>query len=151
MLCNFIEIELRHGCSPVNLLHIFRTPFPRNTSGWLLLKIEWCCFIAQERRISLWMFRSSRPEMSCKKSVLKNFGKFTGKHLCQSLFLVKCQAGLQLNQKRNSDTGVSYEFCKIFKSSLFIEHLVHPTSWKFSPWWKLGLYFVYIFRKDWNF
>ena len=24
--------------SLVNLLHIFRTPFPRNTSGWLLLK-----------------------------------------------------------------------------------------------------------------
>ena len=31
-----IEIALRHGCSPVNLLHIFRTSFPRNTSGWLL-------------------------------------------------------------------------------------------------------------------
>ena len=27
---NFIEITLRRGCSPVNLLHIFRTPFPRN-------------------------------------------------------------------------------------------------------------------------
>ena len=25
LLCNFIEIALRHGCSPVNLLHIFRT------------------------------------------------------------------------------------------------------------------------------
>ena len=37
LLCNIIEITLRHGCSPVNLLHIFRTPFPRNTSGWLLL------------------------------------------------------------------------------------------------------------------
>ena len=24
-------------CSPVNLLHIFRTPFTKNTSGWLLL------------------------------------------------------------------------------------------------------------------
>ena len=36
---NFIEITLRHGCSPVNLLYIFRTPFPRNTSGWLLLNI----------------------------------------------------------------------------------------------------------------
>ena len=35
--CNFIGIALRHGCSRVNLLHIFRTPFPRNTSGWLLL------------------------------------------------------------------------------------------------------------------
>ena len=29
--------EVWHGCSPVNLLHIFRTPFSRNTSGWLLL------------------------------------------------------------------------------------------------------------------
>ena len=28
---NFIEIALRHGWSPVNLLHIFRTTFPRNT------------------------------------------------------------------------------------------------------------------------
>ena len=37
LFCNFIETALRHGCSPVNLLHIFRTPFPRNTSGWLLL------------------------------------------------------------------------------------------------------------------
>ena len=33
------EITLRHGCSPVNLLHIFRTPFTRNTSGWLLLEL----------------------------------------------------------------------------------------------------------------
>ena len=39
LLCNFIEITLRHGCSPVNLLHIFRTTFSRNTSGWLLLDI----------------------------------------------------------------------------------------------------------------
>ena len=27
LLCNFIEITLRHGCSPVNLLYIFRVPF----------------------------------------------------------------------------------------------------------------------------
>ena len=33
------EITCRHGCSPVNLLHIFRTPFLKNTSGWLLLYI----------------------------------------------------------------------------------------------------------------
>ena len=36
-LCNFIEIALRHGCSPVNLLHIIRTPFHKNTAGGLLL------------------------------------------------------------------------------------------------------------------
>ena len=29
LLCNFIEIALRHGWSPANLLHIFRTPFLR--------------------------------------------------------------------------------------------------------------------------
>ena len=33
----FIEITLRHRCSPVNLLHIFRTSFSKNPSGWLLL------------------------------------------------------------------------------------------------------------------
>ena len=36
---NFIETTPRHGCSRANLLHIFRTPFPKNTSGWLLLSI----------------------------------------------------------------------------------------------------------------
>ena len=30
--------------------------------------------------------RSSRPEVFCKKGVLRNFAKFTGEHLCQSLF-----------------------------------------------------------------
>ena len=37
LLCNFVETAVRHECSPVNLLHISRTLFPRNTSGWLLL------------------------------------------------------------------------------------------------------------------
>ena len=37
LFCNFIEITLRHGCSPVNLLHICRTSFRKNTSGRRLL------------------------------------------------------------------------------------------------------------------
>ena len=36
--CVFNEITLWHGCSPVHLLHIFRTPFPKNISGRLFLK-----------------------------------------------------------------------------------------------------------------
>ena len=39
LLCNFIEIALWHGCSLVNLLHIFRKPFPKNTYRGLLLEI----------------------------------------------------------------------------------------------------------------
>ena len=31
--CNFIDIALWHECSPVNLLHTFRTPFYKNTPG----------------------------------------------------------------------------------------------------------------------
>ena len=34
---NFIEMTLCHRCSPVTLLHILRTPFPKNTPGRLLL------------------------------------------------------------------------------------------------------------------
>ena len=37
---NFIEITLRHGCSPVNLLHIFRTTFLKNTSRQILPNSE---------------------------------------------------------------------------------------------------------------
>ena len=32
------QLGLRHGCYSVNVLHIFRITFFRNTSGWLLLK-----------------------------------------------------------------------------------------------------------------
>ena len=35
------------------------------------------------------LYRSSYPEVFCKKDVFKNFTKFTGKHLCQNLFLNK--------------------------------------------------------------
>ena len=35
------------------------------------------------------LLRSSRPEVFCKKGVLRNFTKFTGKHLCPSLFFNK--------------------------------------------------------------
>ena len=37
---NFFEITLRHGCSPVNLLHIFRTPYSKNTFGRQLLYLK---------------------------------------------------------------------------------------------------------------
>ena len=34
---NFTEILLQRGCFPVSLLNIFRTSFPKNISGGLLL------------------------------------------------------------------------------------------------------------------
>ena len=43
---NFTEIPLRHRCYPVNLLHILRTAFPKNTSGVLIVIFAltfWLC------------------------------------------------------------------------------------------------------------
>ena len=34
-------------------------------------------------------YRSSHPKVFCKKGVVRNFTKFTGKHLCQSLYFKK--------------------------------------------------------------
>ena len=36
---SFIEIAFWYGYSPVNLLHIFGTPFPKNNSGGLLVYV----------------------------------------------------------------------------------------------------------------
>ena len=49
-------------------------------------------------------FRNSCPEVFSKKGVLKNFPKFTGKHLCQSLFFNKGATLLYV---------FSCEFCEI--------------------------------------
>ena len=40
---NFIEITICNGCYPVNLLHIFRTPFSKNISGgyFYILQHHW--------------------------------------------------------------------------------------------------------------
>ena len=50
--------------------------------------------------------RSSRQEVFFKKGVFRNFAKFTGKHLCQSLFFNKV-AGLSLQLYLKKDTGTS--------------------------------------------
>ena len=44
LFCNFIEITLRHGCSPINLIHIFRTLFYKITSGGLILQFIFLFF-----------------------------------------------------------------------------------------------------------
>ena len=71
------------------------------------------------------MIRSSRPEVFCKKGVLRNFPKFTGKHLCQSLF--NKVAGLFKIRLWRRCFPVN--FGKFLKTPSFIEHL----------WWLLML------------
>ena len=65
-------------------------------------------------------YRSSRPEVFCKKGVLKNLAKFTGKHQCQSLFFNKV-AGLI--KKETLAQVFSREFAKYLRTTFFIEHI----------------------------
>ena len=52
--------------------------------------------------------KSSRSKVLEIKDVLKNFGKFSGENLSESLFSIELQAyTLQLYLKRYSGTGVS--------------------------------------------
>ena len=67
------------------------------------------------------LFRSSHRRCSVRKGVLRNFTKFTGKHLCQSLFFNKVAETLA--------QVFSCEFCEISKNSFFTEQL----------WWLLLL------------
>ena len=108
---NFIEITLRHGCSPVDLLHIFRTPFPRNTFEWLLLTIFPCC-------------RSSRPRVFWKKRSSKKLSKLSCKiHEKTPVpqFLLDKVGGLAWNfNKKEAPAQVSScEYCNFFRNSFF--------------------------------
>ena len=49
--------------------------------------------------------------MFCKKGVLKNFVKFTGKHLCQSLFF---SSACSFIEKETLAQVFSCELCEIF-------------------------------------
>ena len=56
----------------------------------------------------------------CKINILNNFAKFTGKHLCCSLVFRLSPVTLL---KKASAQVSSCEFCKIFKNTIFTEHL----------------------------
>ena len=64
--------------------------FSQNTSRLLLPKrLSKCACTITFRNGKQCYSRSSRPEVFYKKGALRNFAKLTGKHPCQSLFLIK--------------------------------------------------------------
>ena len=122
--CDFNkEITLWHGCSPVNLLHIFRIPFYKNTSGGLVLYLGPCQISAMNFFLLFvvnYFCKKVPPRSShLREGVLRNFAKFTGKHLCQSLFFNKV-AGLRpatLLKKRFWHRCFPVNFAKFIRTS----------------------------------
>ena len=66
-------------------------------------------------------YRSSRPEVLCKKGVLKNFANFTGKNLYWSLFFNKVAGFQPAWNFIKKEIPVQLFFCKFF--SYFVELL----------------------------
>ena len=77
--------------------------------------------------------RSSHQRCSVKKGVLKNFAKFTEKHLCQSLYFNKVAEACNFIKKETLAQVLSCEFCEIFKNTFFTEHL-WATASKILQW-----------------
>ena len=82
--------------------------------------------------------RSSHQRFSVKKDVLRNFSKFTEKHLCQSLFFNKV-AGLRLEasnfiKKETLAQVFSREFYEISKSIFLTEHFWATVRTSSNDW-----------------
>ena len=73
--------------------------------------------------------KNSHPEVFCTEGFLKNFAKFIGKHLYQSLCLIKLQASA-CNSIKNENLALvfSYAFYEIFKITVFYKTLTMAAS-----------------------
>ena len=113
-------------------LQVFKYSF--NIKKVYLLIINWNIFHDVFERVVQQCNRNMTKHnviknIFCKKDVLKNFAKFTGKYLFQSLFFNKV-SGLSLAiliKKRLWHRYVPVNFAKFLRTSFFKEHI----------WWLL--------------
>ena len=87
--------------------------------------------------------RSSRPEVFCKKGVLRNFTKFTGKYQCQSVFFYKVARlrAAALLKKRPWHRCFPVNYVKFLRILFHIEHFWWPllyNSWEIFIKWKIS-------------
>ena len=94
-------------CFLVNFVKVSKTPFLQNTSGWLLLEFGFKTTFKQP------------PEVFYEKGEILQ--KFTGKHLCWSLFLNRVFLSflrVSLLKKRIQRRCFPRAFSKILKTSI---------------------------------
>ena len=81
---------------------------------------------------------------SVTKDVLRNFAKLTGKHICQSIFLMKLQASrpATLSKKRLWHRCFPVNFAKFLKTPFVTEHLRWLLLWAYDKSNALTIRFV---------
>ena len=106
LLCNFIEITLRHGGSPVNLLYIFKKPFRKNNSGELLLN----------RRLSFSFFGQIRWNKKSHKDISGKF--YFDKKINVKAVTLECAK--KLHFRKTLSTSTMKHFRKTFYLRCFV-------------------------------
>ena len=125
---NVLKFELQYEWTPpqiffsvditlYNYLVVFTT-MQREPMISSVVKNSWNWNSADFRELVLILLQAATECVLCKKVFLKSFAIFTGKHLCQSLF-VSCN----FIKKDTLAQAFFCEFCKIFKRSIFTEHI----------------------------
>ena len=99
LLTKFVKKKFQHRCFPVNIVKFLRTSFFIEHLRWLLLDLFLAC-------------GSNRLEVFCKKGVVRNFGKFAGKH--------------KREKKETPAQVFSCEFSKIYKN--FFSYRIPPVA-----------------------
>ena len=119
LLCNFIDITLRNGCSPENLLHIFRTPFTRNASGWLLLEPVQIAKIKKDQGNLM------QNDFNLTGSILKRIKEERGCAMNETLHLHKCEK----HSWSNTPPWVFFTFLKLYKWYQIAQSITFDMSW----------------------
>ena len=126
LLCSFIEIALRHECS-VNLLHIFRTPFPKNTYGVQVSPISW--FKKLAILLSVWFLTGIMLKIMLWKDtnawnvIRKSINLLRFSIINYMYFLSSVQISFQKHQINNNDYIFHYQW--IYCHEVFWWHILH--------------------------
>ena len=98
----------------------------QNTSGWLLFIFV---YIDLEKQYTVFVittnWQKQPPEVFCEKGVLRNFTKFSGKHLCQSCQPQACN----FIKKETLAQAFSCKFCEISKNIFFSRTPLDDCFW----------------------
>ena len=101
----------------------------------IILRFQEACFWEHlQSTACMKTTRGSQRRCSLRKGVFRNFTRFTGKHLSQSLFLMKLLVSACNFIKKGALAKLfSCEFCETSKNTFFTEHLWTTASglrWK---------------------
>ena len=131
----FIE-HIIHGVKKFWVWGRLRSSLAWILHDWILtyhIQMYWFFCLEHLKKCAQWeivvsdptWFRNSRSDVFCKKGVIRNSTKFTGKHLCQSLFFNKV-AGLRpatLLKKMLWNRCFPVNFVKFPRTTFLTEHL----------------------------